>query len=387
MADDKSGKPPPLMGATAIRPPDRVGAEKYTYILYDPKNGTILTRTPKSWALIILFYCVYYSCLAAFWIACMTIFLKIQINPDEPTWKLDKSIIGTNPGIGVRPSQTDKKVDSGIFAIDTNFTWGHGPNEEKIAAAIKTDEEALKKEGISGGIKAIGGSKGYAYRTHDFFKAYGDNEEKTKDGMKCNSTHLKEGGYRSAKNKFCIFDLATLGVCKNFPYGYSSESLAPCIFLKLNRIMGLEPVPISAKNKDKQDASLLKDDSAQKFLTQLANTKPTPYAPAVYIKCEGAYPADKEALYKKMEMFPEAPGIDNTAKIDLKYFPYDKKRKHNENPLVAIKFNGLFVKPKTGPGAGRLVHIICKAYYDKVVHSKKDKAGLVKFELYLDESK
>ena len=59
MADDKSGKPPPLMGATAIRPPERVGAEKYTYILYDPKNGTILTRTPKSWALIILFYCVY----------------------------------------------------------------------------------------------------------------------------------------------------------------------------------------------------------------------------------------------------------------------------------------------------------------------------------------
>ena len=65
--------PPPLMGATAIRPPERKGAEAYTYLLYDPKNGTILTRTPKSWGLIILFYCIYYSCLAAFWLACMKI--------------------------------------------------------------------------------------------------------------------------------------------------------------------------------------------------------------------------------------------------------------------------------------------------------------------------
>lgn len=386
MADDKSGKPPPLMGATAIRPPDRVGAEKYTHILYDPKNGTILTRTPKSWALIILFYCVYYSCLAAFWIACMTIFLKIQINPDEPTWKLEKSIIGRNPGIGVRPSQTDGKVDSGIFAIDQTFKWVDRTNETAIAEAIKKDEEALKKKGISGGIRAIGGSKGYAYRTHDFFKAYGDTEEKKKDGIICNSTELKEGGYRAADHKFCIFDLKTLGGCEDFPYGYSNDSLAPCIFLKLNRIMGLEPVPINAKNKDKQDASLKKDDSAQEFLTELGNATP-PYPPGVYIKCEGAYPADKEALLGKMELFPKetTATLTNTAKIDLKYFPYDKKRKHNENPLVAIKFKGLFTKPKV-PGAGRLVHIICKAYYDKVVHSKKDKAGLVKFELYLDES-
>jgi sodium/potassium-transporting ATPase subunit beta len=384
MADDKSGKPPPLMGATAIRPPDRVGAEKYTYILYDPKNGTILTRTPKSWALIIAFYCVYYSCLAAFWIACMTIFLKIQIRPDEPTWKLDESIIGTNPGIGVRPSQTDEQVDTGIFSIDTNFTWAHGTDETEIAKAIKKDEEKLLADGKFGGIRAIGGSKGYAYRAHAFFKAYGKNDDG--DGYTCDDdTHLNKKGYRKDKHKFCEFKRSELGQCEDFPYGYSNKKLAPCIFLKLNRIMGLEPKPI--ENRNLQDPSLEKDQSAQDFLTELEAQS---YPRGVYIKCEGEYPADKEILHKRMQMFPPAPNINNTALIDLKYFPYDKFRKHNENPLVAIRFRPeLFIKPAGDqiPVAGRLVHIICKAYYDKVIHSKKNKAGLVKFELYLETPK
>jgi len=137
---------------------------------------------------------------------------------------------------------------------------------------------------------------------------------------------------------------------------------------------------------DKQDASLKKDPSALKFLTNLEDAD---YAPGVYVKCEGAYPADQEVLKGKMKMYPEAEGIENTAKIDLKYFPYSKKRTHNENPLVAIQFKGLYDPPegkeKPIPGAGRLVHIICKAYYDKVIHSKKDHAGLVKFEMYLDD--
>merc|ERR1739844_191086 len=145
-------------GATAIRPPERTGAEKYTYILYDPKNGTILTRTPKSWALIILFYCIYYSCLAAFWAACMTIFLKIQIDiPGDdggrPTWTLGESIIGVRPGLGIRPAQTYEEVDSGIFSLDGKFEWAGGD----VQAAID---------------KALEGSKGYAFRAYEFFKAY-----------------------------------------------------------------------------------------------------------------------------------------------------------------------------------------------------------------------
>jgi len=394
MADDKGGKPPQtLMGATAIRPPERKGAEKYTYILYDPKNGTILTRTPKSWALIIIFYCIYYSCLAGFWTACMTLFLKIQINEHEPKWMMGDSIIGKNPGIGVRPAQITEKVDTGIFALDSGFEWAD-PNKDVSKHIKEVVEKKLKRpatdDEITEEIGKIEGSQGYAFRMYEFFKAYGHNEEGDMIEPDCQASDL-EGGYRKENKKFCAFDRTTLKTCEKFPYGYASgANFAPCVFLKLNRIMGLKPTPIDGTNFNQQDASLEDDDSTDTFLKQL---KAQNYAPknekSIYIKCEGEYPADKEVLEGKMKMYPEAEGVENTAIIPLKYFPYDKKRQFNENPLVAIQFPNLFdiVPGQKATTHGRLVHIICKAYYDKVVHSKKDKAGLVKFELYLDDNK
>ena len=368
MADDKSGKPPPLMGATAIRPPERTGAEKYTYILYDPKNGTILTRTPKSWALIILFYCIYYSCLAAFWAACMTIFLKIQIDiPGDdggrPTWTLGESIIGVRPGLGIRPAQTYEEVDSGIFSLDGKFEWEGGDVQAAIDEALKE----LKNEKKWSDISAIEGSKGYAFRAYEFFKAY----KTSGDAEDCKAAPADE--YHAKNGKFCTFDLPTLGPCTEFPYGYAKGG-SPCVFVKLNRIMDLEPKPINKDNADSQDESLKKDDSARKFMDEL---KAAGYPKKVLVKCEGEYPADKEILEGKLDIFPKQDGMTNTAEIPLKYFPYDKYRKDGkENPLVAIQFKGL--EP------GRLVHVICKAYYDGVIHSKKDKAGLVKFNVMLN---
>merc|ERR1712001_456737 len=79
-----------MLGAVAIKPPgwDRTGLEAFRYFLYDPDNGTILSRTPKSWALITIFYCIYYSCLAAFWYVCLLIFFSTL--PDAelgPKWQ------------------------------------------------------------------------------------------------------------------------------------------------------------------------------------------------------------------------------------------------------------------------------------------------------------
>merc|ERR1712150_395432 len=114
--------------------------------------------------------------------------------------------------------------------------------------------------------------------------------------------------------------------------------------------MGI-PKAINKDNVGEQDESLKKDVSGRKFMEDLATAG---YPNKVLVKCEGA----------------------NTAEIPLKYFPYDKYRKDGkENPLVAIQFKDL------DPLKGRLLHVICKAYYDGVIHSKKDKAGLVKFNV------
>lgn len=90
-----------LLGAVAIKPPgwDRTGLEAFRYFLYDPDNGTILSRTPKSWALITIFYTIYYSCLAAFWYACLLIFFTtLPVAEDGPKWQQAGSLIGINPG-------------------------------------------------------------------------------------------------------------------------------------------------------------------------------------------------------------------------------------------------------------------------------------------------
>ena len=82
---------------------DRTGWEAFKYMLFDPDNGTILTRcnlkykgkykytsklkstnlfgrTPLSWLKITVFYIIYYTLLACFWIACLVIFFQVFIS-------------------------------------------------------------------------------------------------------------------------------------------------------------------------------------------------------------------------------------------------------------------------------------------------------------------
>merc|ERR1711862_660875 len=82
-----------VMGGTAIKPVgwDRTFCESLQYMIYDPANGTVLTRTPISWLKIIVFYCIYYSCLAGFWIGCMNIFF-LTVPEDRPKWEQAASI-------------------------------------------------------------------------------------------------------------------------------------------------------------------------------------------------------------------------------------------------------------------------------------------------------
>jgi len=388
MADKQ---PPPLMGATAIRPPDRVGAEKYTHILYDPKNGTILTRTPKSWGLIILFYCIYYSCLAAFWLACMKIFLTIQIQDPsvldtaKPTWTMGDSIIGVRPGIGIRPLQTYEEVDSGIYELD----MGDVPADSKQMVTDYIEYKAKNliddedNKWIMDYLLTVKGSKGYAYRTAAFFNVYNDNRQKG-IGKLCNKEDLDKDGYRKPGVDLCQFDIDELQDCKKYPYGYSSkDGFKPCVFVKMNRIMDLKPPAITSESK--ADESITKDAPTLKIFDAI---KKADKKDRVYINCEGSYPADKEGV--KINVFPSAGlstqddkgnavPLNGLGYIPLKYFPYSQFRKGgNESPMIAVQFSGL------ENAKGRLIHVMCKAFFDGVIHSKKDKAGLVQFEVFLN---
>jgi len=328
-ASDEKLKELQTLGGTAIKPVgwDRTGWEAFRYMLWNPDTGEVLTRTPLSWFKITAFYCVYYSFLAAFWIGCMNIFFTTLPDPvDGPKWTQEGSLIGINPGVGLRPRNSDARIDSQMFVLragDTNANPSHMEGEGDLNAD-------------------------YAARMKKFLEMY----DETSMGS-------------NSERAYTQFDISELGPCGDFPYGYVGETVAPCIFVKLNTIWGWVPEPVDCGDDDEHD---------QCPFSLTNHIQHTAYGDQnVWIDCNGRYAADREALEGNLEYFPASRAIP------ISYFPFEGKSKGQayHSPLVAIKVN---MKPES---QGQLVHIECRAYYKGVKHVTKTKEGLVQFEVQI----
>jgi len=319
-----------LLGAVAIKPPgwDRTGWEAFGYFLYDPDNGTFLSRTPLSWLKITVFYTIYYSCLAAFWYTCLIIFF--QTLPEEsvgPKWTLKGSLIGENPGVGIRPLNRDVRIDSNMFklqVVDDNKT----PTDKDGEGDLNID---------------------YAVRAKKFLQVY---ESEVNESL----------GYKK-------FDLAEMGDCGSYPYGFvddQKQPIKPCIFLKFNKIWGWDPKPIT--NEDFAD----NEDWPTSFKDHF---DALPDKDQIFVDCQGRYPADREALREGMTYMPASQGFP------AKYFPYQGDKENYHSPLVVVQFD----TSKLSRFIGQLIHVECRAYYKGVIHTTKTKTGMVQFEVLLEE--
>lgn len=319
------------LGGTAIKPVgwDRSGMEAFRYMMYNPDTGEVLSRTPMSWLKIIVFYCIYYSCLAAFWIGCLQVFF-LTLPVDEPRWTLDGSIIGTNPGVGVKPSQADSRIDSSMFTLD-------------IADTSKTPTNDVGE-----------GEKNFDYaKRMEIFMTKNSNAT----GLsKCTGTDY---------NGACIFDTTTLGECEQSPYGFMpvDGNVQPCLFLKLNKIWAWEPKGVKVAELDDPKYADMTDTLKQKIKADGGDQ-----ASHVYMDCKGRFPADTQDV--TLTYYPENQGLP------LRYFPF--KGGNYQSPMVAVKV--------AGTNLGQLLHIECRAWFDEVVHSSKDKLGLIQFEVYITNS-
>jgi len=355
------------IGATAIKPPgwDRTGLEAFKYFLFNPDTGEILSRTPLSWFKITVFYCIYYSCLAGFWIGCLHIFF-LTLPIQHPKWTLDSGLIGSNPGLGLRPVSTDKRIDSSMIVLkigDTNMkpTNPDGEGDENIDYAVRA-------------------------------KKYIDLYTNVTDLSNCD-----DGTLNMSKDRRCIFDTSLLGECADFPYGFTVPQVElpsnegfnpgtqgrfaePCIFLKLNKIFNWEPKPISCENArcaelEKEKYNKMSED----LKTRIRNAHQKNDADNVWVECFGRYPADREAL--ELEYFPD------TQAMPTKYFPYRGGNYHS--PIVAIKIKhresaSCSDQPHyQASNCGQLTQIECRAWYDGVIHSTRDKMGLVQFDIHM----
>jgi len=335
-------KAPGMLGGTAIRPVERHGMEAVRYFFHNPDTGEIMTRTPMSWLLITIFYVIYYSCLAAFWAICMVIFLQ-TVPENEPKWQTSNGIIGESPGVGFVPKNSYDLIDSAIVMF----------NKDSKMERDRTNatEMALNK---------VASYQEWTARIRKFLQTY-KNETEHKKRIDCNQNA------KPTVQNGCKFDVSKLEeFCwskdsvkdkKKEHFGYDVGS--PCVFLKLNKIFGLENTPYSEEFPEAmEDFPDLKT-----HITEQSNKD------QVWVDCYGKYPADKEILKDAVTYFPSSKGFPSF------YFPY-KGQKNYVSPLVAVKFT-----PKKA--TGKLIHVECRAWAKNIGYNRRDKIGIAVFELHI----
>jgi hypothetical protein len=182
---------------------------------------------------------------------------------------------------------------------------------------------------------------------------------------------------KTPADKYRAFDVKSqLGDCGTFPYGFVAQTgnPKPCIFLKFNKIWGWSPEAItdSEGNVKEPEEGAEKDEVPQHLLDHIEEQSDKEQ---VWMDCQGRYAADKQQLADGgLTYFPASRGIPIGG--SPAYFPFSGNKESYHSPLVAIQVN-----PNNNDG--QLIHVECRAYFKGVVHSTKDKAGLVQFEVHI----
>lgn len=262
-----------------MRPPQKSGWQAFCDCLYEPAKGTVLGRTGKSWAQILLFYSLFYLGLAALFSICMKVVLT-TIDDKEPKWQQGSSLIGANPGMGFRPI-SDKTEEGSLIWYSKNDS----ETQVKWSNLLDTFLEPYLK------------------------KTTGSNQ------VQCSFDKLPGSG------QSCVVRMDSFGPCSNDNhYGYNTTS--PCIFLKLNRIYGFTPEYYNDVNSlPDQMPKDLKD-----YIKGLEENQRN----QIWVTCSGEHPADKENLQPIGFDYYPTRGFAN-------YFYPFKNTENYLSPLVAVK--------------------------------------------------
>ncbi|KAK4880060.1 hypothetical protein RN001_008206 [Aquatica leii] len=309
------------------RPPKLGTWESFKIFLWNSETHQFLGRTGGSWGKIILFYLLFYAALIGFFAAMLTIFYQ-TLDDKKPKWQLDRSLIGSNPGLGFRPMPPESNVESTLI-------W--------YKASDETSTQYWREQ------------------LNDFLKPY--IKERSPDGAvsKCDQGIPPPAG----NERVCEVQVTNWHPCTpSAGYNFNSSEGGPCIFLKLNKIFGWEPDYYSYSTIPELMPSDLKQHIKKKEDTYGRNST---NLKVVWVSCEGENPGDIENI-GPIHYHPDL-GFDG------RYFPFLNVDKYL-SPLVVVYFER--------PTRGVLINIECKAWAKNIVHDRMDKRGSVHFELMID---
>jgi len=309
------------------------GKSSFQSFLWNPSKKELLGRTGGSWAKILIFYLIFYACLAAFWTVMLLIFYQ-TIDPHYPKWQLGESRIGTNPGLGFRPRPPEERVESTLIWFKTSG------NDDSSWKSYKEDLD-----------------KYLAPYTKDTTEAAIGKGERVANVDDCKAGKQPETGKYCPFNYKDLFQNRDEKCSSNNKYGYDLGS--PCILVKLNRIYGWVPQPYTVDDLT----------NGAKVPSSVASSIKTagPADVGVYISCEGENAADKENIgdlhYAPSQL------------IRKNYFPYTNQPGYL-SPFVMVHFKQ--------PARGVLINVECKAWAKNIRHERQDREGSVHFELLID---
>ncbi|XP_072263767.1 sodium/potassium-transporting ATPase subunit beta-3 [Pyxicephalus adspersus] len=170
---------------------------EWKQFIYNPRSGEILGRTASSWALILLFYLVFYGFLAGLFTLTMWVMLQT----------LDDSV----------PKYRDRVSSPGLMI---------SPKSAGLELAFRKSDRSSYDA--------------YVRALHSFLTPYNDS-------LQASNLQCTQGRYfdqdEEEKKQSCQFNRSSLGPCAGLEgnefFGYNEGS--PCVIVKMNRIIGLKP--------------------------------------------------------------------------------------------------------------------------------------------------
>jgi len=312
------------------KPTAKKGLDGFLEFIWNSEKGEFLGRTGTSWLKIGIFYLVYYSCLAAFFMIMLLIFFT-SLWDHRPTYLQEESLIGVNPGVGYRPMPPDKDIES------TLIWFRHGEANGNYEPWIERLEDHLKD-----------------YKDENFQSSPAGTEN---GPVECPEGTKTSSGFCKVNTEDIFQDRCTF----NSSYGFREGK--PCILIKLNKIYGWEP-PVFEIEEDLPEniPPQIKDD----FLKNIEDNNAA-LNDKVWLHCDGENPADRENL-GHITYFPDRG-------FGAQYFPFMNQKQY----LAPIVFAAL-----DNPKKGVMIAVECKAWVMGIRHDSMDRIGLVHFELMID---
>ncbi|XP_028614481.1 sodium/potassium-transporting ATPase subunit beta-1 [Grammomys surdaster] len=252
--------------------------------IWNSEKKEFLGRTGGSWFKILLFYVIFYGCLAGIFIGTIQVML-LTISELKPTYQ-------------------DRVAPPGLTQI---------PQIQKTEISFRPNDPKSYEAYVLNMIRFLEKYKDSAQKDDMIFEDCGSVPSEPKERGDIN--------HERGERKVCRFKLDWLGNCSGLndeSYGYREGK--PCIIIKLNRVLGFKPKP--PKNESLETYPLLMK-----------------YNPNVLpVQCTGKRDEDKDKV-GNIEYF----GMGGYYGFPLQYYPYYGKLLQPKylQPLLAVQFTNL----------------------------------------------